>query len=201
MKHQTTKKKFYNKWIYKCSFYFPQSKSLRYQLESLKYLNKDILDLAGLLTSFGKDKYHLRVEGKTCDVYCNDADIFEKLKSLLSDKLVLVSSPELQNVDRLIQQKRTILCKRLPFHRYRHKVYLQPHRLDDRAHRSQYIDWLNTQHPRIYITQRTKDWFIRTEWNWDRRYMYVDNEQTLLILKMKNNEALGTMYTYDVCDK
>lgn len=201
MKHLTTKKKFYNKWIYKCSFYFPQSKLIRYQLESLKYLNNEILDLAGLLTSFSKDKYYLRIEGKTCDVYCNDADVFEKLQSLRGNNLMLVSSPESQNINRLIEYKRTILCKRLPFHRYRHKVYLQPHKLRDREHRKQYIDWLITQNPRVYITESTKQWFIRTEWNWDRRYMYVENEQTLLILKMKNNEALGTVYTYDVCDK
>lgn len=160
-----------------------------------------MLKLAGLLTSLNKDQYYIRVEGKICDVYCNDAGVFERLKSLEGVEPMLISSPDLQNIDKLIQQKRNILCKKLPFNRYLHKVYLQPHKLRDRHERESYINWLKTQQPRVHVTENTLKWFVRTEWNWDRRYMYVEDEKTLLILKMKNSEALGTVYTYDVCDK
>lgn len=201
MKHLITKKKFYNKWLYKCSFYFPTSKLLRIQIESLNPLDSETSKFFQLLSSINKDQYYIRVENKICDVYCNDSDIFDKLKSFEGDNLVSVSSPDLCNIKKLQKQTRNILCNRLPFHRYRYKAYLQPHKIKDQEEKQKYIDWLSLQHPKIHLTESTKKWFIRTQWNWDRRYMYVEDEKTLLLLKMKHSGAIGSVYTYDVCDK
>jgi len=40
-----------------------------------------------------------------------------------------------------------------------------------------------------------------TEWNWDRRYMYVEDEMTLLMIKMRSSEVLGRIYEYHIIDK
>ena len=54
---------------------------------------------------------------------------------------------------------------------------------------------------RILISPIVKDWFIKTEYNWDRRYVLVEDSQTLLLLKLRNSEALGRIYDYVISDK
>jgi len=202
MKLLTTKKKFYNKWIYKCSFCFPGTKFLRFELFVNTDANSDIGKLSELLDLYIKDSdYYLRVEGRICDVYCNDINIFNHLKTLAGKGLISCYSPSDENIERLKNNNRVILCKKLPYDRYNFKIYLQPHKVKDFDEKKQYIKWLESQSPKILISENTKKWFIRTQWNWDRRYMYADNEQTLLILKMKNGQAIGKIYSYEVCDK
>jgi len=37
--------------------------------------------------------------------------------------------------------------------------------------------------------------------NWDRRYILVDNEKTLLMIKLHSPDAIGTVYKYEIVDK
>jgi hypothetical protein len=53
----------------------------------------------------------------------------------------------------------------------------------------------------VLISEVVKDWFIKTEWNWDRRYIFVEDAQTLLMLKLRNAEAIGRIYDYIIIDK
>jgi hypothetical protein len=42
---------------------------------------------------------------------------------------------------------------------------------------------------------------MKTDWNWDRRYVLVEDEGTLLLMKLKNSEVVGTVYNYVIVDK
>jgi hypothetical protein len=42
---------------------------------------------------------------------------------------------------------------------------------------------------------------MKTEWNWDRRYVLVEDEGTLLMLKLRNPEVMGSVYNYVLSDK
>jgi hypothetical protein len=44
-------------------------------------------------------------------------------------------------------------------------------------------------------------WFLKTDWNWDRRYVLVEDEGTLLMMKLRNSDVVGTVYNYVVTDK
>jgi hypothetical protein len=100
-----------------------------------------------------------------------------------------------------LDQKKTIISTKLPHNKYKYKVFLQPHKVTSTDEKIRWINWLDTQADRVLISKSVKDWFISTKWNWDRRYLYVEDEQTLLVLKMKNPEALGSIYSYAVLDK
>ena len=60
---------------------------------------------------------------------------------------------------------------------------------------------MTAQNDKISLSESVKMWFITTDWNWDRRYVFVDNEQTLLLLKMRNCDAIGKVYEYKIGDK
>ena len=67
--------------------------------------------------------------------------------------------------------------------------------------KKKHIEWIKSQAPRITCTDAVENWFIKTDWNWDRRYVLVDSEQTLLMLELRNAAVVGRIYKYVVTDK
>jgi len=63
------------------------------------------------------------------------------------------------------------------------------------------LSWVESQNGKITISTALKEWFISTNWNWDRRYVLVEDEKTLLMLKLKNSDAVGSIYDYVISDK
>jgi hypothetical protein len=111
-------------------------------------------------------------------------------------------SEPFENSIELLEDQRVILSKKLPHDRYRYKVYLKPHLLaSDPQAKQQYLNWIEGQDNRITLTDSVKSWFMRTEWNWDRRYVLVEDEQTLLMLKLRNSDVMGRVYNYVISDK
>jgi hypothetical protein len=106
-----------------------------------------------------------------------------------------------ENTENLLTGKRTVVVRKFPHDQYQYKVYLQPHNIKNKEDKRKFLNFLNTQESRIKISEKVKDWFVKTEWNWDRRYMYVQDESTLLMLKMHSAEAIGSVHTYVIYDK
>jgi hypothetical protein len=71
----------------------------------------------------------------------------------------------------------------------------------DKEGKQKYIAWLKTQEDRVTCTPAVEKWFMTTDWNWDRRYILVQDESTLLMLKLRNSEVVGRIYNYVVSDK
>lgn len=205
MKELTTKRKFYNKWLYKITVYCRGGRFLKPSIDQ-RYLNSlsstdlDLITLYSILSVIDKNQYGIRVEGSHVDVYSNDKDIIDTIKHQFVNGIKHIFAPA---DDVLINStnEKEIISKNLPHSKYRYKVFLQPHKLKTDEEKNRYIDWIGTQSSRILITDKVKDWFKKTKWNYDRRYMYVEDEKTLLMVKMKNPEAIGTVYTFIVVDK
>ena len=72
---------------------------------------------------------------------------------------------------------------------------------NDRLGKKRYIDWLKTQMPRVTCTSAVEKWFLATDWNWDRRYILVEDDQTMLMMKLRNAEVVGKIYNFVISDK
>lgn len=199
MKSQQTKRRFYNKWLYKVTVYVANAHMFRRNnaqfIANSATVKKDTRDLALQLINL-KD-HQLRIENKFIDIYLNDQEDYVKLITLFSEDIKhsffphpnLLSSPP---------NAKTIMVKKLPYDRYRYKVFLKPHTIISVEEKRDYLKWLESQDSRVYISDSTKDWFIKTSWNWDRRYIYVEDEKTLLLLKMRHSQALGSVHPYEI---
>ena len=67
--------------------------------------------------------------------------------------------------------------------------------------KQKYIEWIEMQGEKVRLSKRVKEWFIKTDWNWDRRYLLIEDDQTLLMLQMRSGDAIGKVYEYVVVDK
>jgi hypothetical protein len=77
-----------------------------------------------------------------------------------------------------------------------------PHKMaKDREGKQKYLAWLKSQAPRITCTPAIERWFLTTDWNWDRRYVLVEDESTLLMMKLRGADVVGRVYNFIVCDK
>jgi hypothetical protein len=196
-------RKFYNKWLYKVSLQVKHSYGLRRALLSdVRPKNQSVLlnALTDYFLTVDVKLYSIRSESSILDIYTNDLKIYEEILSKFGTFLRDCFVPN----DKLLSStddSHMILAKKYPHDRYHYKIFLQPHRLSDRQKKRDYISWLEKQGDKVKITDNVKDWFIKTDWNWDRRYMYAENEQMLLMLKLKNPEVLGTVYRFQIYDK
>ena len=203
MKPQQTKRKFYNRWLYKATLFIKSAAKLRTKKfgeigSSSK--NDDVVNLAKLLDKLDSSHYAVRIENTTVDIYTNDQKIFDLICCSFITNLRACYAPAVGTEDQLNSGK-IVVANKLPHDKFEFKVFLQPHNLTDLEEKRKFLAWLDSQQEHILISNTVKTWFIQTKWNWDRRYIYVDNEQTLLMLKMKNAKAIGTVYRYVMNDK
>lgn len=210
MKPKQTRRKFYNKWLYKVTLSIPGISMSRI------WSHKDIM--AGHFkgeTSNNKSNAHKnrktihdvynfletlsdhskRIEGNNIDIYINEKteydDIYKKFKPFVYHRF----EPDPAALDHLNDNK-TLIVKKLPKDRYQYRVYLKPHTVLDKQDKIKFIQWIKGQSPRISISPSVESWFLTTSWNWDRRYVLVEDEQTLLLLKLRNSNAVGSVYNY-----
>lgn len=221
-KTKTTSRKFYNKWLYKVSLTIPGSGIFRvFSIDDLKDLRKEevnvhqtysirykawinreeISELADFLSLYDSTIWTKRLESNLIDFYTNDPQFYTALSEKFESALVHRFEPAAGSSD-LLDQPETILATKFPHGRYRYKAYLLPHKLaGDKEAKRKFVDWVKGQSPRITCTAAVEKWFIKTDWNWDRRYVLVEDEQTLLMLKLRNSEVVGRVYNYVISDK
>jgi hypothetical protein len=204
MKIQQTKRRFYNKWLHKVSvkigagavFFRTTAPKI-----SAKYASNPLWSqLHTALDSVDSNLWAIRVEHQTVDVYTNSSEFFNQVIDQFDGNVVHAFAPP-KDQEHLLGDTKTIIANKYPFDRYQYKVYLNPHKLVDRAAREAWVTWLDSQGDRVRISSAVKAWFIKTNWNWDRRYMYVQDEQTLLMLKMRDSAAIGSVYSHVIVDK
>jgi hypothetical protein len=222
MKTQKTNRKFYNKWIYKVSLQIKGSSIFRthslddikefclapspekpnYSLHARAWQNRDqILELTEFLLTQKSTIWTKRIENVFMDFYTNDRNFYEELSLKFESAMLHRFEPNLETLD-LLDTPQSILAAKLPHNRYHYKVYLLPHKMaGDKESKKKYVDWLKSQDPRITCTPAVQKWFIKTDWNWDRRYVLVEDEHTLLMLKLRNSEVVGRVYNYIISDK
>lgn len=218
-----TKRKFYGKWLYKLSIDLAgvgifRLKSLHdvlmfctseyddggygHSVKDKAYKNKrEIGIIANLLLSWPEDQWAKRLEYNQLDIYTNNTALYKQALSVLGTIVTHCYEPNAASMD-ILASASNFAVKNYPHKRYKHRVYLLPHKMpNDIEIRTAYLVWLESQSPRIMISEAVKKWFIDTRWNWDRRYIYVEDQQTLLLLKLRSPEVMGRVYDYVLTDK
>lgn len=222
MKARYTKRKFYGKWLYKATLSVPGISIFRLKnideviefcdsfyesqhshgVRDKAYANKTkIKEIALMLSCWAKEDWAKRIEHNSIDLYTNDEEIYKEVSEKFEDIVSGLFEPNPTSLDSLDNPSHVLVTK-YPHDRYRHKVYLLPHKItSDIDVRTSYVDWVEQQNPRILISHAVKQWFIKTIWNWDRRYVLVEDTQTLLMLKLRNPDVIGRVYDYVLTDK
>jgi hypothetical protein len=219
MKSKKTRKKFYNKWLCKVTlsiegigiFRIYDLDSIRdkltvndqynYHADKAQKNKKIIIDLAELLKSFSRNQWAKRIEGSCIDIYTNEHVIYQSICDQFKEYAIHFFKPD-PGSEEFLDDKKSILAKKFPHDRYRYKVYLLPHKMSKEIEeKNRYVTWIKKQIPQITFTESVERWFKETNWNWDRRYILVEDEKTLLMLKLRNPEIVGRIYNYVICDK
>lgn len=219
---KSTSRKFYNKWLYKITVQLNGASILRYEFDKIESLlsedkgnvgywtwhgkamaEKDfIMKLVDFLQFKDKNLWSKRVERNFADFYTNDKNFYNDLSELVSDRIIHRFAPEEGSIDILNESSTTVAVKKLPHDRYQYKVYLLPHKMKfDKEEKQKYVNWLKRQVPKLTCSEAVEKWFVATDWNWDRRYILVEDESMLLMLKLRNSEVVGRVYNYVLCDK
>jgi hypothetical protein len=220
LKANTTTRKFYNKWLYKVTLRIPGVAVLRqYKLEQIPFLNftgqkhsshstmgraslhkHELIALSVFLARWDSELWAKRIEHNGIDIYTNDKEMYNDLSVNFEEFVSSRSEPNEWDLN-ILENTGSIVVKKLPHDKYAYKAFLLPHKIKDRQDKRDYVEWIGGQSDRILISNSVKEWFIKTDWNWDRRYVLIEDSQTLLMLKLRNPEAIGRVYDYVISDK
>jgi hypothetical protein len=219
LKANITTRKFYNKWLYKVTLNIPGVAIFRqYKLEEVPSINfagkhsnhstigraalrkQELISLSVFLLQWDSELWSKRIERHSIDIYTNDKTMYSDLLSTFESIISSMSEPNECDLG-LLENTGTIIVKKFPHDRYAYKAFLLPHKLKDRQDKRDYVNWISGQNDRILISDVVKEWFVKTDWNWDRRYVLVEDSQTLLMLKLRNPDVLGRIYDYVISDK
>ena len=223
MKIQKTQRKFYGKWLYKVSLSLQGGAIFRGMdlLSVIDFCNQETLQttsmygtkekawanrqhiykIASVLTRYPDEFWAKRIETNIFDLYTNDEELFNRFLTQFSAIVRNASAPTKETIDQL-DSPFTIVANKLPHDKYRYKVYLTPHNMPrDITTRANYLLWINQQGDRIKISNAVKQWFLTCYYNWDRRYLLVEDEKTLFMLKLRDGSAVGQTYKYVIAKK
>lgn len=215
-------RKFYNKWLYKVTFNLkgagifrdrtpneviqfciePPNDRIYYgTLKAASGNKENIIKIAMFLDGNPGAVYGKRIETDYFDIYTNDKEFYEDLYTLFPDLTEHAFEPLPGHIEEILNSSNIVTTK-LPHNKYNYKVYLLPHKLKNDVEKKQsFIDWVETQESRVRMSAAVKKWFITTTWNWDRRYILVEDEQTLFMMQLRNAEVIGRVYNYQLVDK
>lgn len=191
MKTKTTKRKFYNKWLYKVT--------LRYGT-AIPYRTLPT-DIKVFLDQVDPTIWRKRIESNAIDIYTNDQLFYNELSLRFSDKVFHRFEPNLDTLP-LLENLDNLIVSHLPYDRYQYRVYLKPHNYAYQVeNKLKFVNWIESQFPKIHISSAVTRWFLSTNWNWDRRYILVEDNNSLLLLKMKYPDIIGRVYNLVIADK
>lgn len=221
-KAKITSRKFYGKWLFKVSVTVGGASIFRsHTLQQIiefcndtsgtyspySYVGRAVphkgplLEVSSFLIKFPTDIWSKRIESDQVDLYTNDRAFYDAAVDQLKHRILHRFEPA-EGSEADLESTQTILVKKLPHNRYNYRVYLMPHKMAfDTEGKTKYLDWLKQQEERITCTPAIEQWFTKTNWNWDRRYVLVEDEQTLLMLKLRNSDVVGRVYKFVVGDK
>lgn len=205
-KSKPTKRKFYGKWLYKVTLVIKGIYTIRYSFDIKRQyhfgpIEKSLIDcLVAKLESVPKDSWGKRIESNSIDIYTNNYDLYQQLSEEFDQCLIHRFEPACDPTQ--LTDSNISVVNKYPHGKYQYKVFLTPHRFNgNQGAKAQFLEWLDTQQDRVRISKAVKHWFSYMNWNWDRRYMYVQDDQTLLMVKMRESNAVGKVYKYTLVDK
>lgn len=218
LKVKQATKRFYNKWLYKATLGIPGVAILRlFKLDTLETSipnsiprfphstvdkansNKEqILALAALLLKYDASTWGKRIESDQIDLYSNDKEFFDNICKNFESEIVHAYEPTEDIINGAANQ---IFVGQYPHKKYKHKAFLLPHKMQDSSDKQSYIQWIDLQGDKILMSDAVKRWFLTTNWNWDRRYILVEDESTLLMLKLRGADIVGRIHDYVIVDK
>jgi len=202
MKVYQTNKLFFKKWPYKVETNAPKAHLIkewgisrtidictntwqplwvRKQLsedQKLK-LHKYIYDSTEFLNSAGQ----LRFEGDTCSFYTDDYELYKKMCTEMSPWVVSITEPASEEDLKILQEKsRYRLCDRLPYNKYKYKVYLRE-RMPQNV-RSNFATWLEHYSEQVKMAKNTHFWLAgKRNWIQDP-FLYVVDGPNLSMITM-----------------
>lgn len=222
-KTKLTNRKFYGKWLYKITlrvdgcFLFrvktieeikdfcnnKDPRELKYSSWTKAFSNREsILAVCTCLETEDKKSYATRIENAFMDIYTNNKFLYDRLSNQFTDIVKHRFEPNESTIETLSDSKYSIFVDKLPKGRYNYRVYLLPHKMgSNKEEKLKYINWIKSQNTKITCTAAIEKWFLNTDWNWDRRYVLVEDEATLLMLKLRNSEVVGRIYNFVISDK
>ncbi len=194
---QITNRLFYNKWPYKIRCKIEGARVIKslgvgpngikwYKLTGLhtRY-NKQKLDIFYNVSKefFSNPEVKTRVEYHSVDFYFLDAKSYEEAEKKLLNYVTYTWEPSNnEELKLLLDNKKIILCNKLPHDKYRYKIYFKEMKPSTRQNLISWAEKYNNNE--IFITNATKIHFNNIKYKYCDHYFYAQDNKILFMLEI-----------------
>jgi len=206
MRKSQTTKLFYNKWCYKIcvsdEIIKKLSRSLRYGQVIIK--NGETKSLNVLLSKyFFRDDVQFRFEGSWCQIYLNDTDLFNEIVNELNPWITEVYEPATAEEKHfLFDNKRKILCTKLPRGKYNFKITLKNNIAWPVEEKIKFREWLLSSYKeKIHISESSDRWLENRYKYVQEPFFYVKDQGTYSMISLYISEKIKKVEQYILKDK
>jgi len=190
---QKTNSLFYGKWPYKISCFVKGAHLIRTYKSSLDYpdnIRSRHFDTSNLIEFVKEFKELLqdstikrRIDHSHIDFYMMTKEEFNNLQLKLKKYLTGICQPENdEQLQTLLENKKYILCDKLPHDKYRYKITFKDMPVKVR---NNLIDWAERyNNDDIYIPKSTKNHFKATKYHHGSHYFYIKDSKMITLIAM-----------------
>jgi len=152
----------------------------------------DLLEFCNAFKPFLTSSVKLRSEGKIMSIYCKDKDLLDSLVQNLAKWIYKIYQPENNaELDYILKNKKKTICKKLPYDKYRYKVYLKT--VMDLNSREAFLEWIFNYKDQVKINPVTIGWLTGRgrKYSQVRPFVYIENSKMLFLVKLFLGNNLG----------
>lgn len=218
MKTKTTKKLFYNKWLFKvvlecAGISYLHRRGIAYiqtlevnadnpwiraREQSIVKNRQNLMHVASILEILLPTADHqIRVENGTCAVFTNDIDLIEKIKASLTEFVVEVHKPLNKDQEEfLLTNKNKIICDQLPHEEYQYKIYFRNGEIKDTVLLKNFVTWAEKYGDRIYIPNGARKIIDENYHYFYGQYFYAKDQKIASMALMMMGNYLNKTEEY-----
>ena len=200
----------YNKYLYKSTFFIPgiyvtrnyhTEAEIEAHIEDIQRaswkqaLFSSFVDAyrqnQNLILSFAKLTEHrrrnkdifIRIQEPHVSIFTNNLDIHTSLEKAFTDQLYSTSRPDEKCIPILLDDKNVIVVNKLPYNRYRYKVIINNYSISHSIPKSLF-EWGVAQGDAVKFSRKTERYFKSPGLYLDQGFLYVEDKNTLMMCNM-----------------
>ena len=176
--------------------------NLRYG--QVRLINGEKNTLNALLPKYYfRDDIQFRFESGWCQIYLNDPGLFDEIVKELSPWIIELYTPETDAVkDFLFDNKRKIICSKLPRDKYNYKITLKNTIHWEGNDKKNFKKWLlTTFKEKVHISKTTEHWLEGGYRYVQAPFFYVEDSASYSMIGLYISEKIKKVEQYILRDK
>jgi hypothetical protein len=149
---------------------------------------EELLKFCILLSNFSKEECKFRFERSNCSIFLKDKALYGRMALVLQDYVVELWEPEnVQVLEALLSNKKTIICEDYPYGIYRFKVTLGS---SSKKQGASLLEWIDRYPEDKLLVGKGSRNYLKENHPYYDPWLYVSDEKMIMMLNFATSGGI-----------